>query len=119
MGHRMESKYTESARVFKALCDENRIAILERLKAGERCACVLLKNLDISQSTLSHHMKILCESGIVRCRQEGKWTHYSLSPEGCERAKRLLDEFTAPSAGADQGADSATAAAGEEALLCK
>ena len=115
----MENKYTESARVFKALCDENRIAILERLKAGERCACVLLKNLDISQSTLSHHMKILCESGIVRCRQEGKWTHYSLSPEGCERAKRLLDEFTAPSAGADLGADSATAAASEEALLCK
>ena len=115
----MESKYTESARVFKALCDENRIAILEQLKAGERCACVLLKNVNISQSTLSHHMRILCESGIVRCRQEGKWTHYSLSPEGCERAKRLLDEFTAPAADAGASAAAATASAGEEALLCR
>ncbi|MCE1195749.1 metalloregulator ArsR/SmtB family transcription factor [bacterium] len=113
----MESKYVECARVFKALCDENRIAILEQLKAGERCACVLLKNLDIGQSTLSHHMKILCESGMVRCRQEGKWTYYSLSPEGRERAKRLLDEFTAPSPAAET--DAAFAAAGEEALLCR
>lgn len=117
MGHRMESRYTESARVFKALCDENRIAILEQLRAGEHCACVLLKNVDIGQSTLSHHMRILCESGIVRCRQEGKWTHYSLSPEGCERAKRLLDEFTAPAA--DAGAAAVTASACKEALLCR
>lgn len=113
----MENKYTAGARVFKALCDENRIAILEQLKAGERCACVLLKNVDIGQSTLSHHMKILCESGLVRGRQEGKWTRYSLSPEGCERAKRLLEEFTAASAGAVAGA--ALASAGEEALLCR
>jgi ArsR family transcriptional regulator len=113
MGHRMENNYAESARVFKALCDENRIAILEQLRAGERCACVLLKNVDIGQSTLSHHMKILCESGIVRCRLEGKWTHYSLSPEGCERAKRLLDEATRPVA-----APAAADAAGE-ALLCR
>lgn len=113
----MESKYTESARVFKALCDENRIAILEQLKAGERCACVLLKNVDISQSTLSHHMRILCESGIVRCRQEGKWTHYSLSSEGCGLARRLLEAITTPSAEADGAVISASAR--EEALLCR
>ena len=117
----METRHAESARVFKALCDENRIAILEQLKAGERCACVLLKNLDIGQSTLSHHMKILCESGMVRCRQEGKWTHYSLSPEGCGRARRLLDEFTAQPAAAETAAGVAfdSAAAAEEALLCR
>ncbi len=85
-----------TARVFKAFCDENRLAILELLREGEKCACVLLENLSISQSTLSHHMKILCESGIVQCRTAGKWTHYSLSPDGCAQAAALLKTITRP-----------------------
>ncbi|MEG2138495.1 MAG: ArsR family transcriptional regulator, partial [Oscillospiraceae bacterium] len=48
----------------------------------------------IGQSPLSHHMRILCESGIVRGRREGKWTHYSISPEGSARASALLSELT-------------------------
>jgi len=94
MGLTLISKNFECARVFKALCDENRVAILEQLKHGERCACVLRQNLTITQSTLSHHMKVLCESGIVRSKVDGKWTHYSLSNEGCEYAKNLLSEIT-------------------------
>lgn len=83
----------ECARVFKALCDENRVAILESLSGGEQCACVLLKHLGIAQSTLSHHMKVLRESGLVLGREDGKWTHYALSPRGWERARRMLDGF--------------------------
>ena len=84
-----------TALVFKALCDENRIRILKLLCGGEKCACKLLEELNISQSTLSHHMKILCDSGVVVGRKEGKWMHYSISPEGAARALRCLQVLTA------------------------
>ncbi|MGN0334913.1 MAG: ArsR/SmtB family transcription factor [Lachnospiraceae bacterium] len=88
----METTYRDVARVFKAFCDENRLQILELLRTGEKCACKLLDDLHISQSTLSHHMKILCDAGIVRGRKEGKWVHYALDPVGAERAELLLKE---------------------------
>ena len=88
----MASVYKETARVFKAFCDENRLQILEMLRSGEKCACKLLEELQISQSTLSHHMKILCDADIVQGRKEGKWVHYSLDPSGAEHAKKLLNE---------------------------
>lgn len=91
----MRTTYQEHARVFRAFCDENRLRILEMLQSGEKCACKLLEKLNIGQSTLSHHMKILCESGIVTGRREGKWTHYSISEEGSQYAKELLNKLTA------------------------
>ena len=87
-------KHEKNARVFKAFCDEKRLIIIEMLQNGEKCACELLENMDISQSTLSHHMKILCESGIVVGRKNGKWMHYSISQHGVEQAKKLIDEIT-------------------------
>ena len=82
------------AAMFKAFGDENRIQILELLRDGERCACMLLEEMKITQPTLSHHMKILCDSGIVAGRKEGKWMHYSISPEGAEIAAKYLKELT-------------------------
>lgn len=90
----MKNQYAESAKVFKAFCDENRLRILEILQSGEKCACTLLEDLQISQSTLSHHMKILVEGGIVNSRKEGKWTHYSISQQGSEKAMELLRKIT-------------------------
>lgn len=90
----MASEYADNARVFKAFCDENRLRILELLRSGEKCACVLLDDLHITQSTLSHHMKILCDSGVVQGRKEGKWVHYSIDPEGAEFAVQLLKQQT-------------------------
>ena len=87
-------KHEKNARVFKAFCDEKRLAVLELLQEGEKCACELLEKMDISQSTLSHHMKILCESGIVTGLRAGKWMHYSISKSGAEDAKQLIDEIT-------------------------
>lgn len=87
--------HTTDARIFKAFCDENRLKILEMLRGGEKCACVLLESLQISQSTLSHHMKILCDSGIVNSRKEGKWTHYSISETGSQKAADILRILTA------------------------
>ena len=94
-GEKMTSSNKETARVFKAFCDENRLQILELLRSGEKCACKLLEEMSISQPTLSHHMKILCDSGIVTSREEGKWTHYQISRQGSEKAVELLKEITA------------------------
>ena len=80
--------------IFKALGDENRIRILKLLHSGEKCACKLLEELNISQSTLSHHMKILCDAGIVTGRKEGKWMHYSISAEGSQIARDCLNDLT-------------------------
>ena len=82
--------------IFKALGDENRIRILKLLHSGEKCACKLLEELNVSQSTLSHHMKILCDAGIVTGRKEGKWMHYSICCEGICSLRTMLRELLAP-----------------------
>lgn len=87
-------KYKKNAKILKAFCDEQRLAILELLQEGEKCACELLDKLDITQPTLSHHMKILCDSGIVAGRKDGKWMHYSISESGAEHVKKLINEIT-------------------------
>lgn len=92
----MELTPEKNAKVFKAFCDEKRLAILALLRSGEKCACVLLDDLEIGQSGLSYHMKILCESGIVESRQEGKWTHYKISEQGSNEALELLKAITTP-----------------------
>lgn len=84
--------YQKTARIFKAFCDENRLKILYLLADGEMCACKLQEELAIGQSTLSHHMRILCDAEVVTPRRDGKWTHYSLNRDGSERASKLLRE---------------------------
>lgn len=86
-----DNKYT--ARMFKAFCDENRLCILDLLEPGELCACKLLEQLNISQPTLSHHMKILVDSGMVIGRKDGKWMHYSLSKDGINVAQDYLQKY--------------------------
>lgn len=89
----MES-LSHTARQFKALADENRLHILELLQGGERCACVLLENLHLSQPTLSHHMKILCDAGLVTGRKEGKWVYYTLNRNTARELEgRIRDLF--------------------------
>jgi len=81
------------AGIFKALGDENRIRVLRLLGGGEKCACRLLEELNITQPTLSHHMKILCDSGLVTSRKEGKWMHYSICRDGVGQLRELVDEL--------------------------
>jgi len=92
----LASVYEEHAKVFKAFCDEKRLRILELLRGGEKCACVLTERLHMGQSALSYHMKILVDSGVVESRQEGKWTHYKISEKGSAYAENLLKELTRP-----------------------
>lgn len=89
----MEQDAVKTAVIFKAFCDENRIKILQLLQGGEKCACMLLEEMNITQPTLSHHMKILCDSGIVSGRKEGKWMHYSISEAGIEYAEKYLSSL--------------------------
>lgn len=84
--------YVEKAKVFKAFCDETRLQVLDLLQDGEVCACVLLEHVQVVQSTLSHHMKILVDSGVVQERKEGKWKHYSLNTQGGTIAQQLLND---------------------------
>jgi len=90
----MDNKYQEYARFFKALCDPNRLMIVDILSCGELCACVILEKFKISQPTLSHHMKNLCDCGLVNARKEGKWTYYSLNNETVESFRAYLSEVT-------------------------
>lgn len=84
----------EIATMFKAFCDENRIQILEMLREGEKCACHILEEMQITQPTLSHHMKILCDAGVVVGRKEGKWMHYSISEIGLENVMKYMNQFS-------------------------
>ena len=86
-------KYEENAKVFKALCDSKRLKIIDIIKDEEKCACVLLDKLDLSQSGLSYHMKILTDAGLVNARQDGKWTHYSTRDKGIYEVIQLLNEY--------------------------
>lgn len=68
-------------KIFKALGNQHRLEIIKLIQDKEICACMLLEELEISQPTLSHHMKILEEIALVHSRKEGKWRHYSLNQE--------------------------------------
>lgn len=78
------------ALICKALGDSNRLRIVKMLSDGEKCGCKLLKAFEITQPTLSHHMKILCSCGLVTARKEGKWTYYSLSCETLAAFKAFI-----------------------------
>lgn len=89
----MENKYVRNANFFKSMSDPNRLMIVDMLSYGTLCACKLLERLQITQPTLSHHMKILCDCGLVKARREGKWMHYSLNTEQIQKTKELFNDL--------------------------
>ena len=88
-------KYIDLALIFKALGDNNRLEIVKKLAKEELCACVLLRDIDISQPTLSHHMRVLTDCGLVTIRKEGKWSHYSINDEYLEALKEFIEDLGA------------------------
>ena len=87
-------KYLDHAKVFKALGDPKRAMIVDMLSCGELCACMILEKFEMSQSTLSHHMKLLCGGGLVKGRNAGKWTYYSLDGDAISRIKQFFCDIT-------------------------
>lgn len=75
-----------------AFSDENRVKILKMLATKELCGCNILEYLGVSQPTLSYHMRLLTESGLVCARRSGKWTYYSLNMPEFSALKEALDE---------------------------
>ena len=68
-------------RVAKALADENRVRVLVALRAGELCACQITELFGLAPSTMSKHLSVLYQAGLVESRKEGRWIYYRL-PDG-------------------------------------
>ncbi|MCC0648693.1 ArsR/SmtB family transcription factor [Clostridioides sp. ZZV15-6598] len=88
----MHYSYCEYALLFKALSDETRLKILNILSGNELCACDILDEVNITQPTLSYHMKILNSCGLVNSRKDGSWIKYTLKNEKINELKEFLME---------------------------
>jgi ArsR family transcriptional regulator len=85
------------AAVFRALADETRLRMLGLLaaaKGAELCACEIESTFDLSQPTISHHLKILREAGLVRSERRGPWIYFSLERKGFAAIKELRSVLT-------------------------
>jgi len=85
--------YLRLSKIMKAIADPNRLQILDMISTGEKCACDILDDFQFTQPTLSHHMKVLIEAGIVTARKEGKWHYYSLIIENVEEFQKLTNQI--------------------------
>jgi ArsR family transcriptional regulator len=80
---------------FRALGDPTRLRILELVARGEQCVCELASAIDIPQPLLSHHLKILRQSGFITVRKEGRWNYYAMNRERLEACVCALGEALA------------------------
>src|SRR5256885_16553133 len=76
---------------FKALADPTRVAIVNRLAVGECCVCDLNAAFDLSQPTISHHLKVLRDAGLVESSRRGTWAYYRLVPEALDELRGALE----------------------------
>ena len=81
------------ALVFKALGDDVRVKIFNMLKEKSLCACKILEAFKITQPTLSYHMKIMCESGLVDVVKNGIWNHYSIKKETVDKINLFFKDI--------------------------
>lgn len=91
--------YTAESVILKVLSEPTRLNILDLLSCGEMCACNLLDCLSITQSTLSHHMKVLMDCGLVSGRKDATWMYYTIRLERVEQLHHFLDRLTQPKEG--------------------
>jgi len=81
----------EQARLlFKAFADPVRLAVVQALAGGERCVCELTSELNLAQSRLSFHLRVLRDAGLIASREQGRWVYYRLSPEAISALQRWL-----------------------------
>lgn len=89
----MEKNYQKNALLLKALADATRLQIVDMLRDGELCACVILENFNITQPTLSYHMKILTDCGLVNARREGAWMKYTVNMDSINEIKTMFCNY--------------------------
>ena len=88
-----------ASRRFRALADETRLKIIERLRDGEECVCNLTGPLGTRQSLLSFHLRTLKEAGLIHDRKEGRWVHYSLNLDALDQTIEALEALKKPAKG--------------------
>ena len=82
------------ALLFKAMSDETRLKIIGMLSKENLCACHILEEFDITQPTLSYHMKTLVDSGIVESKKDGNWTRYFLNRTLVKEMHLLIQDLS-------------------------
>lgn len=96
----MTTKHLEQAlRLFRALGDETRLRLIDRLRGGEQCVCDLTDELEAGQSRLSFHLKTLKDAGVVTDRRDGRWVYYALNPEMFEALESIVSDLKPPRRG--------------------
>ena len=83
----------QALRLFRALGDETRLRLIERLREGEQCVCDLTDELEAGQSRLSFHLKTLKDAGVVTDRRQGRWIYYALNPEMFDLLETIVGEL--------------------------
>ncbi|MFH7594791.1 metalloregulator ArsR/SmtB family transcription factor [Streptomyces racemochromogenes] len=89
-----EEAAAELSRMFKALSDPIRLRLLSLIashEGGEACVCDLTGPFDVSQPTISHHLKVLREAGLVGSERRGTWVYYWVLPEALAKPAALLE----------------------------
>jgi len=86
----MSSEYETNAKILKALSDPNRLQIIDLLSCGEKCACEILENFKFTQPTLSHHMKVLMDCGLIEVKKDGIWNYYKLNVKNTNKLVLFL-----------------------------
>ena len=89
-----KQKYIEKAEIFKVLSDSNRLQIIDMLSCGEMCVCKILEKFNITQPTLSHHLKVLSDTGILLQRKEANWIHYRINDEKIIEIKEFFNNIS-------------------------
>ncbi|HYV98411.1 MAG TPA: metalloregulator ArsR/SmtB family transcription factor [Gemmatimonadaceae bacterium] len=83
----------DTARLFHALSDRTRLAVIDMLKDGERCVCEIQGELDATQSRLSFHLRVLKDAGLLLDRKEGRWNYYSLNADAVRELADAVDDL--------------------------
>src|SRR5919202_5101321 len=94
-----ETEAVDLARLFKALSDPVRLRLLSLIASyagGEACVCDLTAAFDVAQSTISHHLRVLREAGLVDCERRGTWVYYWPLPEAFARLSTVLEPAAVP-----------------------
>ena len=94
-----EGEILEVSSVLKALAEPNRLRIFAELMSGDTCNCELTERLDMPPNLLSHHLRVLSETGLVTSRKDnidGRWIYYSVDREAAARWQAWFSEFLDP-----------------------
>jgi ArsR family transcriptional regulator len=86
--------FEQAQQLLRALADPVRMRVIQSLGEGERCVCDLTRELELAQSKLSFHLKVLRDAGLISARQQGRWMYYRLQPTPLLRLRDWLDQLS-------------------------